>query len=386
MKHNILFISSWYPTKYNPTLGNFVFKHAECVSKNNQVRAIHICLDSNITQNDFEFSEKPFPSKVIYLKKSTFPIVGKLIDNIRIIKTYLEEYKLLIKEGFTPDLVHANVVFPIGIIAWIYHIRFNVNYVISEHWTGYHEYADPRPGFIQRCITRFVANRAKVILPVSDDLGKAMIKHKITSKIITVANVIDTNLFSPILEQKKDEIIRIIHISTLENIQKNINLLLEAFATVSQKNSKLELHIISDGNLNDFKTLIEKLGIASKIINHGRLDTQDVADVLKQADLFVLTSNFENLPCVLIESISCGVPVIATNVGGVSEIINKNNGIIIEPRQMEELVIAMREMIEKHNAYDKVLLHKMAAENYSYEAIGNQLTQIYLQVLSTQKN
>lgn len=378
MKHNILYISSWYPTRLKPTLGNFIYKHAESAIGNQNIRAIHVCLDSNLSQkSECEYSKKPFPSKVIYLKKNSIPLLGRLIDYLRMINTYIKEYKLLIDEGFTPDLVHANIVYPIGIIAWLYKRKFGVNYIISEHWTGYHDYADPRAGFFKLCVLRFLANRALAILPDSEDLGRAIQRHGIKTKIIPVANVVNTKFFTPAIEKSSRTVTKMVHISTLDEKHKNFNLLLEAFAQVADQEPNLELHVINDGEMNDYASKIKELNIESKIINHGKLDTEELAETLKQCDFFVLTSNFENLPCVLIESISCGVPVIATNVGGVSEIVNLQNGIIVEPRNIKELVKAMFEMMDKHNVYDKNLLHEMAVEKYSYEAISHQFTDIY---------
>ncbi len=382
MKHNILYISGWYPTRLNPTLGNFVFKHAECASNENNVRAIHICTDPDLKiPMERVTQELPFLSTVIYVSKSKCPVFGKILNYLKIIRLYLSEYKKMVSEGFLPDLVHANVVFPIGIVAWLFNRKFGVNYVITEHWTGYHPYADPRPNFFQRVIMRKVANKAKFILPVSEDLGKSMKLHRITTPMIAIPNVVDTDLYFPKNVSVESSVLKMIHISTLENIQKNITLLLSGFAKILKTHPKTELHFITDGNLMDFSEQIETLNLKNNIVNHGRQDVVGVAEILQDADFFVLTSNFENLPCVLIESVSCGVPVISTNVGGVSEIVNGENGILISPNNLDELVAAMEDMIEKCHTYDKLKMHQSAIDKFSYRAIGNQLTDIYNQCI-----
>jgi glycosyltransferase involved in cell wall biosynthesis len=106
---------------------------------------------------------------------------------------------------------------------------------------------------------------------------------------------------------------------------------------------------------------------------------EGVAGIMKSCDFFVLTSNFENLPCVLIESISCGVPVISTDVGGVTEIIDSTNGIVVPPDNLDALVNAMVQMAVDFNSYDKNEMHRKASEKYSYQAIGTQLAGIYSQ-------
>lgn len=386
MKNNILYISGWYPTRMKPTLGNFVRKHAECASLENNVRALHVCTDVDAKVLIEKVSEQiPFPSTVIYIAKNRCPVFGKILTYVKIIRLYLSEFEKMVEEGFSPNLVHANVVFPIGIIAWLYHKKFGVNYVISEHWTGYHDYAYPRPNFIQRCVIRKVANQAKYILPVSDDLGKSMRKHRITAPMATIPNVVDTNLYTPKDLKNENSLIKMIHVSTLENIQKNITLLLQAFAKISQNHSNVELNIITDGNLIDYSEQIQQLKIGNLIVNHGRQDVNGVSKILQEADIFLLTSNFENLPCVLIESISCGVPVVATNVGGVSEIVNSRNGILVSPNNLTEFVSAIEKMIEIYNTFDKQDMHQSAIEKYSYRAIGNRLTDIYNECILIEK-
>lgn len=384
MRHNILCISSWYPTRLKPTLGNFVFKHIECACIGNNVRALHVCVDPQLKSGvERVITEQPFHSTVIYIPQNKFPILGKAMNYLKITRLYLSEYKKLMNEGFTPDLVHANVVFPIAMIAWLFKRKFGVNYVISEHWTGYHDYAHLKISALKRFLIRFSANRASCILPVSKDLQRAMQKFGITGKFEVVGNVVDTDLFVPLPNREVSEEINLIHISHLNNDQKNISLLLKAFAEASHDRPNCRLHIIHDGDLSAYDNEIDKLGLSNKINSYGTLETLEVAKALQKADFFVLSSNYENLPCVLIESLSCGVPVVSTNVGGISEIINTENGILLKPNDLPAMVNALKQMMMTFDRYDKTKLHAMAEENFSYPAIGEKLSSIYANALKT---
>jgi glycosyltransferase involved in cell wall biosynthesis len=379
IRKKVLLISSWYPTRLKPTLGNFIFKHAESVAIYHDVYALHVVLDENMVQQYEEsFQSIPFPSKVVYIKKSRLPIIGKLVNRIRILIRYNQEFKQLQKDGFNPDLVHAHVVFPVGFIAWYYKVKYKVNYICSEHWTGYHDYTLPRPGFIQRNLIRFFANRALLILPDSYDLGRSMNKWNISTPMHPVANVVNSELFLPTSERVENNKIKIIHISTLDKNHKNINLLLDGFAVFFASEPKAELHIVTDGDFDFYRNRIIELGILDSVFNHGCLDVNGVADALRSSDFFVLTSNWENLPCVLIESISCGVPVISTDVGGVAEIIDDENGLIIPPNNLDALIEAMKQMAVNYKSYNKKEMHRKASEKYSYQAVGLQLAEIYV--------
>ena len=102
---------------------------------------------------------------------------------------------------------------------------------------------------------------------------------------------------------------------------------------------------------------------------------------MRSADVFVLFSNFENLPCVLIEALASGIPVIATKVGGVAEMIGPEQGILVEPRNEAGLLQALDQMLDHHREYDKQKLQHYAEERFSYEAVGRAFAELYEKVL-----
>jgi glycosyltransferase involved in cell wall biosynthesis len=112
------------------------------------------------------------------------------------------------------------------------------------------------------------------------------------------------------------------------------------------------------------------------------LDAVGIAALLKVSDLFVLTSRFENLPCVLIESISAGVPVVSTNVGGIDEIVTVEQGQLVPSDDQETLVSAIKEQLLRLDKYDSNLMHQKAIEKFSYQSIGTRFTEIYEVIIS----
>jgi glycosyltransferase involved in cell wall biosynthesis len=321
-------------------------------------------------------SNEPFPTTIAYIPKSNIPLIGSIWNNLRIILCYFNLLHGLKKEGVHPELIHANVVYPIGIIARLLSIRFKIPYIITEHWTCYHQEAFPRPGKMQQFLTRLVANKAKLILPVSEDLAIAMRNSGILTKMNVVYNVIDTSLFIP-GEKSQRKGNQLVHVSSLDPIQKNPRLLICAFAEIIQWNPDLHLHIVSDGDLSIFQEEIKHLNIEQNIVFHGTLDAAGIAALLKDSDLFVLTSRFENLPCVLIESISAGVPIVSTNVGGINEIIDVEQGQLVPSEDQEALVSAIKEQLSRLDKYDSNVMHQKATQKFSYQAIGTRFTEIY---------
>ena len=376
-KRNILFLSSWYPNRIKPTHGNFVFQHALAASQFHQVQMLYVCLDQHLKgRKELVKSNAPFPTTIAYIPKSKLPLIGSIWNNLRIIFCYFNLLQELKKEGFHPELIHANVVYPIGIIARLLSMRHKIPYIITEHWTCYHEVVLPRPSRIQQFLTRLAANKASLILPVSEDLGQAMRSAGIHTKMNVVYNVIDTSLFVPgdPSERKGNQLI---HVSSLASLQKNPSLLFRAFAELIQWKSDLHLQVISDGDFSLFQEEIKQLNIENHIDFHGTLEAKEIAMLLRKADLFVLTSRFENLPCVLIESISAGVPIVSTNVGGIKEIVHLEQGQLVPSEDQDALVAAIKEQLERLEKYDSSIMHQEATVQFSYQSIGKKFSDIY---------
>ena len=376
-KRNILFLSSWYPNRIKPTHGNFVFQHAFAASQYHNVNLLYVCLDDQLKGGiELVKSKNPFPSTIAYIPKSTIPIIGFIWNYMRIILCYFQLVREVKNEGFHPELIHANVVYPIGIVARLLSIRNKIPYIITEHWTCYHQEVYPRPSKLQMFFTRLVANKAALILPVSEDLAQAMRSKGIHSDMSVVYNVIDTCLFVPGNPNNRKGN-QLIHVSSLDPIQKNPSLLFRAFSELIMWKPELQLHIVSDGDFSFFKEEIIQLKIDRQIVFHGMLEAKEIAAQLQNSDLFVLTSRFETFGVVLIEAISCGLPVVATNVGGVKEVVPKEHGQLVPSENLEALVSAIKEQLSRLNKYNTNEMHHRATENFSYQAIGKRFTAIY---------
>jgi glycosyltransferase involved in cell wall biosynthesis len=93
----------------------------------------------------------------------------------------------------------------------------------------------------------------------------------------------------------------------------------------------------------------------------------------------VLFSNFENFPCVIPEAWMSGIPIIATAVNGIPEFAHGENGILVEPRNEEQLTQAMLEVL-MGKQFDALALRAYAMKYFSYAAVSKQLDEVYQRV------
>ena len=109
---------------------------------------------------------------------------------------------------------------------------------------------------------------------------------------------------------------------------------------------------------------------------------EEISLAMQDANAFLLFSNIENLPLVLIESMSTGTPIITSNVGGISEIFDDSKGIMIDAGDQIQLVEAMNNMVENASNYNPQKIRKFAVDNFSQETISNQFDEIYNKVVN----
>ncbi len=195
-----------------------------------------------------------------------------------------------------------------------------------------------------------------------------------------VGNVVDTDLFSPKFE--KSEKFTFLHISNLISL-KNPEKIIKAAIDLHQINPHFELQIGGDGDLKPLQKMIHLNHAESYIKTFGMLSLEQVSEKMNAANCFVLFSDYENQPCVILESLASGISVIATNVGGISELLNEKRGILIEKNDSHALLEAMKNVLQKNVALESSEnLRKYVVENFSKSVIAEKFSEIYNKVLN----
>ncbi len=204
-----------------------------------------------------------------------------------------------------------------------------------------------------------------------------MLSHGITnSNHHIVPNVVDINLFHPVPHH--NETPKIVHISCFENKSKNITGLIDSLKILEDRNIDFKCCFIGNGiDFEDIKNYSKKLHKQSSIIFTGVLEGKDLIDELATGDFLVLSSNYETQGVVLLKAFACGLPVVSTSVGGIPEIVNENNGLLVPPGDSVALADAIQIMLNKFSDYDTNTLRDIVSAGFSYQAVGKFLDGIY---------
>jgi len=380
-KKNILFWPGWwYPSRIDSLAGIFIKRHAEAVSIYSNVIVLYITSDSNLKNKkiELEFSEeKGIKTLIVYYRSANgFTLINKITNFLSYINAgkiginYLKEMNIKI------DLIHCHVNPPFAQVLFLFTIFKKIPYIFSEHWSGYLKESGSYKGILRKILTRIFVKKAKYVTTVSENLKKNMIWHKLYGKYAVVPNVVDTNLFS--LSKNNSQKIRIIHVSGFSKL-KNVPGIIRTVFQLSKVRNDFELYLVGDGETKKESELIaEKFGLKERYIFFvGGMNTYGVANEMKKSDIFVLFSDYENSPCVIAESLSCGLTIISTDVGGVSELVNNENGILVTPRDEKKLFKALNIILNSLEKYDKSKIRQFAIDTFSYKVVGKKFLQIY---------
>lgn len=387
-KLNVLFLSGWYPNRVLPTLGNFVQKHAESVALHSNVIALNAIADTACVDT-FETTETVINNVHtinVYYKKVNhhFPLISQLQKYLRFKNAYALGLELVKQKFNHIDIVHHNILYPTGIIARNMKKQWKTPYIITEHSTAYLKTKNTQLPFLEKYISKKIAADASCITPVSNDLKKAMQSIGLAGNYEIIYNVVDTHLFQPLSNKAVSSKIKFLHISTLDDAHKNISGMLRAIAKLSEKRNDFEFYIMGDGDTSPHIQTAKELNIYNTFVFfEGTKTTVEVAAHMQTSDCFVLFSNYENLPVVIIEALACGIPVVSSNVGGIHEHITSEMGILVEARNEQQLTYALDKMIGaiQNKNYKPEQLAAYAKENFSYEKVSEKFHHLYRRIL-----
>jgi len=384
----VLFIAGWQ-TPY----GDFIKEHCKAVSKFNEVYYVYISFNKTL---------KGFPYK-IDIKEETHDKIHFFNIEVNCYLRRFGVYEKLVKLAFHKvlkrinlpfDIVHVNVRTPETEIITLDDSISELPKVITLHSSFYHTgiyksfSGEKLHNEKHRIIDWFKnVNFSKVIV-VSDFLGNVLNKDfKISShKLVKVPNTV-----SGLYNFKNKQIEHKINICLIANwiYPKNPMMFVRSLELIDEiLRSKICINWIGRGEqLTEVKEFVNSKLKDIQINFIGPVyEKEKLTDYLKGADLFVHPTDAENLPCVIIESICCGTPVLSNTVGGVPELINESNGILVEPNNPEKFAAAFQEIIDNISNYNNEKISESAVKEFSYNSVGKQITQIYETVLNPNAN
>lgn len=321
----------------------------------------------------------------------------------------LKRFKPLFKVGNAPfmpqllnikdyDIIHLHYPFFFGgeMIYLLKKLK-GQNYIVSYHnnviFSGF---LGKLVNLHSTIIARRVLENAERILVPTMDFYNSSVKDFLGLKensVVEVPNGVDITAFDHVKSnlrsryEIKDDSFLILFVGALDKAHyyKGLEYLMRAFKKVLEEYKDIKLMIVGGGNLEGYYVnLAREYGINESTIFTGKISVFDeLVKYYLDADIVVYPttgSNIESFGMVLIEAMAAGKPVIASRIPGVRAVVDDNiNGLLVEPKNVDDLTFKIKNLIEDKNLRDKLgrMGRKKAEEKYSWPKIVKKVEKVY---------
>ncbi|RYY25953.1 MAG: glycosyltransferase family 4 protein [Chitinophagaceae bacterium] len=376
----VLHLASWYPNRTGKQDGDFIQRHITAVSALVPGYVIHVVKDEKMASrvDKVVTTTDNLTEIIVYYKpvKTGFKLVDKLISYRAYKKLLVQEVKAYVDKHGKPDLAQVHVAMRAGIGALWLKQHFGVPYIVSEHWSGYYE-TDPdnffRRDYIFRHTTRRIIAEAARVTAVSRNLAERLSAIFSISNTSVVYNSVNADLFyyRPVDVDR----FRFVHVSNLHPI-KNVGALFNVLSRLKSVRSDWLLTMVGVIDIS-YQQVAADLGLNEHIEWRGEIVHNKVPAALQGANALLMFSHHENLSCVVCESLCCGVPVIATRVGGLPEIVDQRNGILCTPGNQPELLESILQMMDHYDQFNRPAIAASAAAIFHEPLIARRFVSVY---------
>lgn len=392
----ILVLTSTFPRYINDSTAPFVYEL--CRHLIPQYRAIVLAphyqgAKFNEVMNGVQIHRFPyfFPyrwQKLCYgggmLSNIRSSLLAKIQVPVFLIAEFVAAWRILAKEK--PQIIHAHWTVPSGIIAVVLGKLFNIPVVVTAHAADVFT-----NNLIMRWCNLLVIKYASFITVNSQATKKALVDYRTTTTPISIIPMgVDVKVFKykrnkRILNTNKI----ILFVGRLEE-KKGIIYLLEAFSQVLQTEPLAHLLIIGQGSQeHELRELSQKMRLDAQITFMGEVSNKKLPLYYSLADVFVAPSirdkdgDTEGLGVVILEAMACGIPVVASRIGGITDIIEHNkNGLLIAPKNIAQLASAIIQLLKEKGLGGRLTTNARAGieQIFDWRVIARQFEGIYEQI------
>lgn len=308
--------------------------------------------------------------------------------------------RLIKYESYEADILHIHSYMQLhSDISTVIAKSIGRPFVITIHAYGYNntnKYLKTLSKIYHSSIAKYILSKADKII-VLDPLAKKFFLNIVDpEKIVIIPNGIEYSKFSINMREYDKSHLRE-KIGVRRNIllftgilvkRKGINTLVKAMPYILREYPQTHLLIAGTGpEKQNILFLARKLGIQRNIKLLGFVPDRILPYIYQISDIFVLPSYHEGLPTVILEALASGLPIVATNVGGVSYIIRRYNvGVLVKPDDPLALAEAIMELLDDYKRRKEISMRsRIMARRYDWDNIARMIENVYLEVLSESK-
>ncbi|WP_339171890.1 glycosyltransferase [Anoxybacillus sp. FSL W8-1294] len=383
---NLLVIPSFYPTAEDPLTGNFFHEQIIEMSKKVKIgviyperRSIKKINIKGIILNHFQTSFGEEHGIPVYRSHRWNVIPDRFkLGALLWVRSAIKLADQYIKQNGTPDLVHAHCALWGGYAAKLIAEKYKIPYIISEHSSSY------GLGKIKSWEEKYIRSameNASLITTVSRGFSNTIQEYTNVQNIEVIPNFIDMDFFTLPPNRIEGEKFIFTSIGWL-NKNKGFDLLIRAFHRAFKDQENVYLNIVGRGSeRNNLLKIIKELRLENRVNLLGELNRQQIRDILWKSHCLVLASYVETFGIVLIEALATGIPVIASDTDGPSDIITKETGLIFRRGDIFSLEKKLQKLYNDYSFYNSYKIRKYAEDRYSASVVTTKIKELYEKVI-----
>jgi glycosyltransferase involved in cell wall biosynthesis len=251
-------------------------------------------------------------------------------------------------------------------------------YLVHLHGGGFSRFYEHESGPLGKLLIRGTLAHASVVIALSEQWRERLLRICPTARVEVLPNAvaIPATVSSRRLEKREPALLFLGHLLR----DKGVFDLVRAFARIAPRFPRMKLTLAGIGAIGEVQQLATQLGVRDRVLCPGWLGPEDKTAALATSTLFILPSYAEGMPMALLEAMSWGLPIIATPVGGIPQVVtNEVNGLLVSAGDVDALATALERMLENPALRTRVgdAARKTIEAGYSLDKALARLSGIY---------
>jgi glycosyltransferase involved in cell wall biosynthesis len=383
----IAVITRYFPSSAEPWQGRSAYQTLRVIGREAEVQVFfpnaaypRWLKPRSRSYDKLDASFSPPDVKVSYHDYPALPLVSRPFNGQMAARALLPHVR-----GFAPDILFGCFLYPDAYAALKIARSLSVPVVAMGIGSDINRIGDP----ISAWHTRTVLRQADFVVTVSGDLrAKAVAMGASPEKARAILNGCDLSVFHPRnrLEARRrlhidPDAEAVVYIGRMD-VRKGLRELVDAAASLHPQRPGLHVYLVGEGpDRPAIESAIQARNATGYIHAFHGCAADDVAVWMAAADLVTLPSYMEGCPNVVLEALACGRPVVATNVGGIPEIMKDECGRLVPPRDPAALAHALASVLD--DTWDAPAISAQGSRSWS--AVAAELLEVFTSLTSSRQ-
>jgi glycosyltransferase involved in cell wall biosynthesis len=386
----IAVVSRYFPSSAEPSQGRSAYQTLRVLARKADVQVFYpnasypfLLKPRSLSYNNLDASYSPPDVKVSYYDYPALPMLSRPLNGWNAARALSPHVR-----DFAPDLIFGCFLYPDGYAALKIGNSLGVPVVAMSIGSDINRIGDP----VSAMLTRAVLRDADFVVTVSGDLrNKAVAMGASQDKARSIVNGCDLSVFHPRDRNEARQNLGIdpaaeavVYIGRMD-VKKGLRELVHAAVSLHSGRPKLHVYLVGEGpDRPVIESAIQANSAAGYIHALPGCSFDNVAVWMAAADLVTLPSYMEGCPNVVLEALACGRPVVATSVGGIPEIMSRECGLLVPPRDPIALAEALASVLDRtrdDKTWDAQVIS--AHGSRSWETVAAELLEIFESLVLT---